>query len=279
MKGTLAGRVAIVTGAARGIGLACAEALIAAGATVAGGDRDPGGLRSRRYRHARLDVAVPESVEGFVADTLAAFGRLDILVNNAGTHPPTQSIDRFSVDDFDELVRINLRSVFVACRAALPALRRAHGAIVNMASAVGLYGQEGAVTYCATKAGISGLTKALAIDEAPHGVRVNAVCPGAILTPLAKKVHPAKRRAKIASWAWMNRWGTPEEVAQLVVFLAGDGASFITGQDIVIGGGTELGYGFKGPHYYAEMGIPPVTAPVRARRSVRTKSRGSSRVA
>jgi NAD(P)-dependent dehydrogenase (short-subunit alcohol dehydrogenase family) len=130
-----------------------------------------------------------------------------------------------------------------------------------MASAVGLYGQEGAVTYCATKAGISGLTKALAIDEAAHGVRVNAVCPGAILTPLAKATHPEERREKIAAWSWMNRWGTAEEVAELVLFLASDRSSFITGQDMVIGGGAELGYGFKGPQYYRTMGVPPVAGP------------------
>ena len=254
MPGELAGRVAIVTGSARGIGRASAEALIRAGASVSGADLDPqSDLKSRRYRHRQVDVAVPAELEAFIADTIAKFGRLDILVNNAGTHPPTQPIDAFSIEDFDELVRLNLRSVFVACRAALPALRRAGGSIVNMASAVGLYGQEGAVTYCATKAGIIGMTKALAIDEAPNGVRVNAVCPGAILTPLAKSTHAAKTRQKIANWAWMNRWGTPEEVAELVLFLASDRSSFITGQDIVIGGGAELGYGFKGQHYYREM--------------------------
>jgi NAD(P)-dependent dehydrogenase (short-subunit alcohol dehydrogenase family) len=272
MPGELSGRVAIVTGASRGIGRACAEALIRAGATVVGCDLEPASdLRSRRYRHRRVDVALPGEVTAFVAETVAGFGRLDILLNNAGTHPPTQAIDQVSFEDFDRLIHVNLRSVFVACRAALPALRRNRGAVVNMASAVGLYGQEGAVAYCATKAGIIGLTKALAIDEAPNGVRVNAVCPGAILTPLAKEAHPPERRGKIASWAWLNRWGTPEEVAELVLFLASDRSAFITGQDIVIGGGTELGYGFKGPHYYREMGIPPVVAALadgkRARRS------------
>jgi NAD(P)-dependent dehydrogenase (short-subunit alcohol dehydrogenase family) len=273
MPSEMSGRVAIVTGSSRGIGRAAAEALLAAGATVAGCDLDATTLRSRRYRHARLDVADPAAVTGFVGETVRELGRLDALVNNAGTHPPTVAIDAFSVEDFDRLVQVNLRSVFVACKAALPALRRTGGAIVNIASAVGLYGQEGAAAYCATKAGISGLTKALAIDEAPNRVRVNAVCPGAILTPLAKAAHPPKRREKIAGWAWMNRWGTPEEVAALVLFLASDRSSFITGQDIVIGGGTELGYGLKGPHYYAAMDMPPVVAPpARTRRPRRGKA-------
>jgi NAD(P)-dependent dehydrogenase (short-subunit alcohol dehydrogenase family) len=261
MTAELDGRVAIVTGASRGIGLACAESLLRAGATVVGCSLDVHveAPVSDRYRHRTVDVAVPAEVEALIEATAAEFGRLDILVNNAGSHPPTQAIDAFTVEDFDQLVRLNLRSVFVACRSALPALRRTRGAIVNMGSAVGLYGQEGAVTYCATKAGISGLTKGLAIDEAPNGVRVNAVCPGAILTPLAKATHPAERREKIATWSWMDRWGTAEEVAELVLFLASDRSAFITGQDMVIGGGTELGYGFKGSQYYRHMGIEPVS--------------------
>jgi NAD(P)-dependent dehydrogenase (short-subunit alcohol dehydrogenase family) len=249
----LSGKVAIVTGAARGIGRAIAEALVDAGARVHGFDIDQrSDFKASRYRHWRVDVEAPEQIESAVAE-VAGSGRLDILVNNAGTHPPTQSIDAFSVDDFDKLVRLNLRSVFIACRAALPALRLQGGAIANMASAVGLYGQEGASTYCATKAGIVGLTKALAIDEAPQNVRVNAICPGAILTPLAREAHPKHRRKKIADWAWMGRWGAPEEVAQLVLFLCSARASFITGESIVVSGGAELGYGFKAKHYYAQM--------------------------
>ena len=267
MPSELKGRVAIVTGTSRGIGRAAADRLLAHGATVFGCSEDTPAdpIRSRRYRHVRVDVTIPEEVASFVAETVARAGRLDVLVNNAGSHPPTQSIDAFSIEDFDALVRLNLRSVFVACRAALPALRVAGGSIVNVGSAVGLYGQEGAVTYCATKAAISGMAKALAIDEAPHGVRVNTICPGTILTPLARAVHPAERRAKIATWSWMNRWGTADEVADLVAFLAGPRSTYITGQDIVIGGGAELGYGFKGDRYYDLMDIPPVSPAARKR--------------
>src|SRR5262245_42001259 len=147
MRREVRGRVAIVTGSARGIGRASAEALLRAGATVCGCDIEPkSDLRLRRYHHRQVDVSVPEELEALLAETLERHGRLDVLVNNAGTHPPTQPIDAFSVEDFDWIVRLNLRSVFVACRAALPALRRNRGAIINMASAVGLYGQAGRVT-------------------------------------------------------------------------------------------------------------------------------------
>lgn len=265
MSRELSGRVAIVTGAARGIGRAIAEALLAVGAIVHGFDRlEVSGLNVRRYRHRQLDVGDARELEAAITDVVADAGRLDALVNNAGTHPPTQPIDSFSVEEFDELVRINLRSVFVACRAGLPALRVRGGAIVNIASAVGLHGQDGAVAYCATKAGVIGLTKALAIDEAPNRVRVNAVCPGAILTPLAEATHSPETLEKIAQWAWAERWGTPEEVAQLVLFLVGGGSSYITGESIVISGGAELGYGFKGRHYYREMDASERLAPAKA---------------
>ena len=254
MSGTLDGRVALVTGTSQGIGRACAEALLEAGATVVGCSRTmPSTSYGTRYQHRIINVEEPTEIEALVVWTGERFGRLDILVNNAGTHPPSRSIEEFSVDDFDWIVRLNLRSVFLTSRAAMPMLRTAKGSIVNIGSAVGLYGQEGAVTYCATKAGISGLSKALAIDEAPHGVRVNTVCPGAILTPLALNTHDAERRTTIESWSWMNRWGTSKEVADVVTFLAGDGARFVTGQDIVVGGGAELGYGLKGRDYHARM--------------------------
>jgi NAD(P)-dependent dehydrogenase (short-subunit alcohol dehydrogenase family) len=197
------------------------------------------------YEHLICDVSDAGQVEALVESTVKRFGRLDCLVNNAGFHPTQEPIDAFEVADFEAVLAINLVGPFAACKAALPWIRRAKGTIVNVGSAVGLYGQDGSVTYVAAKAGLSGLTKALAIDEARHGVRVNCVCPGAILTPAATEAHSPERLREIARWAWQARMGLAEEVAEAILFLASPRSSFITGQDIVIGGGTELGYGAK----------------------------------
>ena len=251
----MAGRVAIITGTSRGIGLATAMAFLREGAKVVGcspGDDDDRPSLPDGYEHHRCDVSDPDQVEDLVAFTVGRFGRLDCLVNNAGYHPTQRPIDDFDVAGFQEVLATNLIGPFVACKAALPSLRKTKGTIVNVGSTVGLYGQDGSVTYCATKAGLSGLTKALAIDEARHGVRVNCVCPGAILTPAATETHSPEKLREIANWAWQARMGSAEEVAETILFLASTRSAFITGQDIVVGGGTELGYGAKADYSPAE---------------------------
>lgn len=244
----MAGKVAIITGTSRGIGLATAKAFLREGAKVVGcsppTDSGPPSL-SDGYEHHSCDVSEPGQVEDLVAFTVGRFGRLDCLVNNAGFHPRQRPIDDFDVTGFNAVLATNLIGPFVACKAAIPLLRKTGGTIVNVGSTVGLYGQDGSVTYVASKAGLSGLTKALAIDEARHGVRVNCVCPGAILTPAATETHSPEKLRDIANWAWQARMGTAEEVAETILFLASSRSAFITGQDIVIGGGTELGYGTK----------------------------------
>lgn len=244
----LYGRVAIITGTTRGIGLATAKAFLREGAQVVGcapaADDVPPSL-PEGYVHHACDVSDPKQVEDLVAVTVGRFGRIDCLVNNAGVHPLQRPIDDFDVTEFNAVLATNLIGPFVACKAALPLLRKSQGTIVNVGSTVGLYGQDGSVTYVASKAALSGLTKALAIDEARHGVRVNCVCPGAILTPAATETHPPEKLREIAKWAWQARMGTAEEVAETILFLASARSAFITGQDIVIGGGTELGYGAK----------------------------------
>ena len=249
------GRVAIITGTTRGIGLATAMAFLREGAKVVGcapaADHVTQSL-PEGYVHRVCDVSDPKQVEGLVAFTAGHFGRLDCLVNNAGFHPIQRPIDELDVDDFNSVLATNLVGPFAACKAALPLLRQSKGTIVNVGSTVGLYGQDGSVTYCASKAGLSGLTKALAIDEARHGVRVNCVCPGAILTPAATETHSPEKLRDIARWAWQARMGSAEEVAETILFLASARSAFITGQDIVVGGGTELGYGAKADYPPAE---------------------------
>lgn len=251
MTGVLDGKVAIVTGTAQGIGQAIAEVLLREGAVVAGCDRNPvtGERLGGSYSHALVDVTDFAALSDFIGGTARSNGRLDVLVNNAGGHPPKTPIDEVSVQDFEALVAQNLTSVFAACRAALPALRASAGSIVNLSSSVALFGQDGAAAYCATKGGISAMSKSLAIDEAAHGVRVNCVCPAAIDTAMAGPPS-AESRALAGSLAWLNRRGTAAEVAEVVCFLASERASFVTGQDIMIAGGADLGYGLKANTFY-----------------------------
>jgi NAD(P)-dependent dehydrogenase (short-subunit alcohol dehydrogenase family) len=251
MTGSCEGKVSIVTGTSQGIGRAIAQTLLREGAVVAGCDLNPAAAADLGppYSHAVLDVTDFAALARFVEQTAERHQGLDILVNNAGGHPPKTPIDDVSVEDFEALLAQNLTSMFVACRAALPALRRSHGSIVNLSSVVALFGQEGAAAYCATKGAISGMSKSLAIDEAAYGVRVNCVCPAAIATPMGGSPSAAAQ-ALGASLAWLDRRGSAAEVGEVVTFLASERSSFVTGQDIVIGGGADLGYGLKANTYY-----------------------------
>jgi NAD(P)-dependent dehydrogenase (short-subunit alcohol dehydrogenase family) len=267
MTGSCEGKVAIVTGTAQGIGRAIAEVLLREGATVAGCDLNPprGEDLGDRYTHTIVDVTDFAGLDGFVRQVADEHGGLDILVNNAGAHPPHTPVDDVSVAGFEALLAQNLTSVFAACRAALPALRRRAGAIVNLSSGVALYGQNGAAAYCATKGAISAMSRSLAIDEAAHGVRVNCVCPGAIDTAMAGPPSP-QATALAGSLAWLNRRGTATEVAEVVTFLASDRASFVTGQDVMIAGGADLGYGLKANTFYdATAAVAAAAAPAATR--------------
>jgi NAD(P)-dependent dehydrogenase (short-subunit alcohol dehydrogenase family) len=197
----------------------------------------------------RCDVSRTDEVERLVDDTVARFGRLDCLVNNAGWHPPHQPIDAFTPADFRSLFELNVMSLFVACRRALPHLRKTRGNIVNLSSLVGVMGQLHATTYVATKGAVTAFTKALAVDEAAHGVRVNSISPGNIYTPLWQEAidaapDPAQCRADGEAAQLLGRMGTIEETGRLCLFLAAE-ATFTTGVDHIQSGGAELAYGRK----------------------------------
>ncbi len=188
-------------------------------------------------------------MRALVADTAARHGRLDCLINNAGWHPPHKPIDAFTAQEFRDLLELNLVSMFVACQEALPHLRKTRGNIINLSSLVGSMGQLYATTYVATKGAITAFTKALAVDEAAHGVRANSVSPGNIWTPLWKEAvdaspNPAKTRADGEAAQVLGRMGTIEEAGKLCLFLAAE-ATFTTGVDNIISGGAELAYGRK----------------------------------
>ena len=192
---------------------------------------------------------MPEALTALVTGTAGRLGRLDCLINNAGWHPPHKPIDAFTLDEFESLMRLNVTSVFVGCRAAMPFLRQSRGSIINIASLVATIGQHHATTYVASKGAVLSFTKALAVDEARHGVRVNAVSPGNIDTPLWQEAvdqspDPGRTRAEGEAAQPMGRMGTAEEVGRLCLFLAAE-ATFTTGVDHIISGGAELGYGRK----------------------------------
>lgn len=252
-------KIVIVTGGSKGIGEGCVRAFVAAGARVVFCARkEPEGSRpaaelattdSARAHFVACDVSSPAAVENLIQTTVEQYGKLDCLINNAGWHPPHKPIDEFSIDDFRSLIDLNLVSVFVACKCALPYLRQSQGNIINMSSLVGTMGQRHATTYVATKGAITALTKALAIDEAAHGVRVNSVSPGNVYTPLWQEaidtaVDPVRCRAEGVASQWLGRMGTIDEVGALCLYIAAE-ATFCTGVDYIISGGAELGYGQK----------------------------------
>ena len=252
-----ADKVTVVTGGSKGIGEGCVRVFSGAGACVvfcARSERDGRALEAElnaaggagEVWFVPCDVSRPEQVERLIDATAERYGRIDCLINNAGWHPPHRPIDDFSHEEFRQLLDLNVVSLFVACRRALPHLRRTRGNIINMSSLVATLGQHHATTYVATKGAILSFTKALAIDEAAHGVRVNSVSPGNIYTPLWQQAidaapDPDRCRSDGESAQLLGRMGTIEETGRLCLFLAAE-ATFTTGVDHVQSGGAELGY-------------------------------------
>jgi NAD(P)-dependent dehydrogenase (short-subunit alcohol dehydrogenase family) len=247
----LAGKVALVTGASRGIGAAVARAFVRAGAAIGLAARDAAAL-DRLVDELRgegghalavpTDVTDADQVARMVERVVTEFGRLDLACNNAagGGHPPTPLAD-VPVEAFDSGLAVSLRGVFLALRGEIPAMLRAGGgAIVNTSSTAGLQGVGGLATYVTAKHGLEGLTKVAALDYAAEGIRVNAVAPGPILTDNLARAGAAAQQAAAAAMP-LQRVGQPEEVAAAVIWLCSDQAAYITGTTLLVDGGKLAG--------------------------------------
>jgi NAD(P)-dependent dehydrogenase (short-subunit alcohol dehydrogenase family) len=240
--GRFDGKVAIITGASRGIGAASAKAFAAAGARVVLAARTGKDLAvvADEIRAAggdgiavETDVSDEESVRGLVAAAVERYGRLDYAFNNAADHHGLTPLADIATADFDHTIAVSLRGVFLAMKHEIPEMLKAGGgAIVNMSSTAGVAaGTAGLSSYVAAKHGVIGLTKAAALDYADKGIRVNALMPGPIFT------RPEMEAANVGQWVPMKRMGRPEEVATVAVWLCSDEAAYITGASIPIDGG------------------------------------------
>jgi NAD(P)-dependent dehydrogenase (short-subunit alcohol dehydrogenase family) len=250
----LAGKVAIVTGAAQGIGRACAARLASEGASVAlcdvNGDACAEAARAVEAAGGKTicvscDVAKAGDVDAALAATIEALGPVDVLVNNAGVLDDAPFLD-LPIEEFDRVLGVNLRGAFLMAQAAARQMvkqgkaggKAAAGAIVNMSSINEKFGLPDHVAYSVSKGGISQLTRAMAVALAPHGIRVNAVGPGTIDTPILAGVIKDKAfRTKVLSRTPLGRFGRPEEIAAIVAWLASEEASYITGTTLFADGG------------------------------------------
>jgi NAD(P)-dependent dehydrogenase (short-subunit alcohol dehydrogenase family) len=231
----LAGKVALVTGRASGIGAACVARLRAGGATVVAADLQAGdGV-------AALDVTDEAAVDACVAAILAEHGRLDLAANVAGTSGAYGEVAESSTDVWRQTMAVNLDGVYFCLRAELRAMRAAgSGSVVNVASSAGRMGVPGLAAYSASKHGVIGLTKTAALEEARRGIRVNAVLPGSVRTPMLRAFAGGDEEAleKMGRRAPMGRLGEPEEIAEAVVWLLSDASGFVTGSCLAPDGGV-----------------------------------------
>ena len=259
MEGTsrmkLEDRVAIVTGASKGIGAGIAREFSREGAKVVVVSRGAAeglamaeelGSKEGRAVYVQTDVTKSEDIRALISRTAETFGRLDILVNNAGYHL-SKNVEETTEEEWEFIQQTNLRSTFLCSKYAIPHLRKTRGNIINISSMVGLVGQPNAGAYSATKGGQIAMSKGMAIDFAPDGIRVNVICPGWIQTPLVEDWFSQQKDAEAARQYIfgrhpLGRIGTIEECGKAAVYLASDDAAFVTGITLNIDGGITLGY-------------------------------------
>jgi NAD(P)-dependent dehydrogenase (short-subunit alcohol dehydrogenase family) len=245
----LTGRRALVTGASRGIGARAAQALDAVGARVALVARSESQLRdvAATLQNAPLlipaDLAERDAIERIADEVDAAWGGIDILVNNAGLSRPAPAL-KLAAADWDDVVDLNLRSVFTLTQAlAAGMLERGYGRIVNISSVLGLLGEAGAAPYSASKAGLNGLTRSLAVEWAAHGVTVNALCPGWVDTEMVADLRKDPRFDKrVLKRVAARRWGVPGDMDGALLLLASPASAYLTGQTVVVDGGLSAGW-------------------------------------
>ncbi len=250
-------KVVVVTGAASGIGRACAQAFALAGARVALLDRDADALaESVKSIEGALalvtDVAQPESIEAAIRATREAFGGIDVLVNSAGVES-TFTIERMPVQEWDRVLDVNLRGVMLCTQAVVPAMdARGGGAIVNIASIAGKrISFHGGAAYTASKAGLLGFTRHAAFELGIKRIRVNAICPGPTLTPMIRRNATEAEIARTEQIIPLGRWVQPEDIASAAVFLASDAAAMCTGTSIDVDGGVLVSNGSSYQDYFA----------------------------
>jgi NAD(P)-dependent dehydrogenase (short-subunit alcohol dehydrogenase family) len=253
MSGNFVGKVAFVTGAANGIGRATALAFARHGASVVAGDvaeqanQETVRMIEEQWGQGlavRCDVTRVGDVKAALAQAVEVFGRLDFAFNNAGIEPRTSApTAEYEEEEWNRIIDTNLRGVFLCMKYEIPLiLAQGGGAIVNTSSGAGIIGIKGSPAYTAAKHGVIGLTRSAALDYAPHNIRINAVCPGYIDTPMMDRFTGGtlEGRAKVIAEEPIGRMGKPEEIAAAVIWLCSDAAAFVIGHAMVLDGGQTV---------------------------------------